>query len=226
MAAVLLFLYLTLTLAELSLAECQTEWKLINSKEYCLGTSELNFEETRKFCQNLDADLPVLDSKTRYEDLVRLLNETSMYEDESIIDIFIGVYHKQCITNVDKDCGWLQPYSGQWYWIDSNTQITTDSNRYWQVLELSLPYITAPHNISVQDLNKQHIMLGSDGKTFALDGFNADEQTLERLLPLCVRNLQVRADKTVNDPNGATGVGGQFLVYLILVSCLLTVRIY
>ena len=69
------------------------------------------------------------------------------------IDVFIGVYQRQCVVGTDADCHWLRPFSDQWFWVDNTDhQITNISSSFWQILEFKYPLVTDPDSVS----NVQH----------------------------------------------------------------------
>lgn len=206
---------LVLTTA-VSSAKCTGQWTLLNEMEYCVGRETLTFNDSREFCEGYSADLIVLDSATRFNDLLSLLNATSNEHGGAVIDFFIGAYQRQCVEDVDAGCSWLEPYTGEWYWVDSDLPITPSSNTYWRVLELSLPYISAYENLTALQLDKQHYKVGSDGKVFAIDGFNADTMFLDKLFPLCARQLKTNAEKTVDKNNDAVQNTNYRYFYLLM----------
>lgn len=196
--------------------DCSGQWIERNGMEYCVGDNMLTFTKSRQFCQQFSADLLVLDSKTRYDDLLILLNDTLSKQDEEVIDFFIGVYHRQCVESVHTGCSWLEPYSGEWYWIDSDLPITSSSDSYWQVLE---PYVTGHTNLTAQDLNKQHYMVGSDGQAFPVDGFKANDTDLKKLMPLCARNIEGRTERNIDVSNTGKGRNRVFTVLYFVLFC-------
>jgi len=192
---------MTCSLLSADYADCSKRWIQLNGKEYCLGESELTFEDNRAYCQQLSADLIVLDKAERYTDLLYVLSQLSNTSGGQLVDVFIGTYQRQCNAKVDNACTWLLPFSGKWYWINDDSEyITPSHSSFWQILDRKWPYITGFNTITILEKNKQHYVVGSDNKTFAVDGFNAEKQFLKLLKPLCSRDY-VKSPQSVVEEN-------------------------
>ena len=168
--------------------ECSQAWHRVADKDYCFGSTDMTFDDSRSYCQSLDSDLPVLNSSKDYTNLLQVLTEYSQKFSGSV-DTFLGVYQRECVVDVESGCNWLSPFSGQWFWINTAGQhVTNQSDTFWQILEFQYPLITnfdSINNIAVQ--NNQHVTFGSDNSTALVDGFKSGDEFLYKTYPLCVR---------------------------------------
>ena len=187
--------YILSILLNCSRGDCSGSWSQLGAQSFCIGIENLTFDESRLFCQELGADLLVLDTMNTYSDLRSILNETSFQQGGAIVDVFLGLYQRPCVEGVDKGCSWLEPYSSKWYWINSDVPITNSSDTYWHILETNLPYVSSHSSMSAMDLNWQHYMVGSDGNAFAVDRFNDKPSNMAKLAPLCARKVSVHTKK-------------------------------
>lgn len=227
-------LLLIATVHAAALPNCSTKesWKEVNGLYYCMNSEDMmSYDDSREFCQLYGADLVVLDTEERFKDVLQLLYEESVMRNSSTVSVFLGVYQKRCTEREDVVCTWLVPYTGRWYWINSNEQITRASSTFWQALDSTKPYITNFHSLTEISKNVQHFIFSSNNRTKTVDPF-ADEAILVKLNPLCVRNSatitneQTTPHKQMAEPvkrynsNGAEGgvkVAGLLLFLVVAV---------
>lgn len=215
-----IYIIMILTYPSYGLRDCGDGWSSLGDKDYCMGSSNKTFNESRTFCQSYSAVLPVLSSQADYTNLMTLLDSISQSTDGSVIDVFIGVYQRQCVVGTDADCDWLRPFSDQWFWVDNtDNQITNISSSFWQILEFKSPLVTNPDSVSnVLTRVNSHLVLGSDNHTTLVDGFTAESQFLRRLVPLCSKKPEQQAQIAVSNSGRRLSCGSTVTILLSFVA--------